>query len=1046
MMADKTRVSPVAAGAAGAVASLTTLQPALASGLALALRLALVHRLAPALSLALALNAAAGANGAWAQDYPPGPAQCQNLSQVVTPPLAPAGWPTVEEQLARDHIRAGSALAALVRANQDFSLLRPAEAGDGKPLPPWMRVQWLRANPRARHLPRDRNGGYPAALLQVYHWMLRHQDLKPGPEPRAAGPEPRAATEAASGSGEQRISGAQPAAVSNSSVRIDADDPSRVLAVADESPDIGSRVMFYHSADGGSSWGIDTLPLGQFDIYQTGGAVEWTSDGTAWATVTSLKPVNTIWAYLQLRAYHSTDGGQSWTLDTLLSGSEIAAEQGSLAVDHGASSPYRDNVYALWSTEDSIFFARRGSADGVWHAAIEISDAQTEAAQEGNDIQVNSAGDIFAFWADDLSKIFAVKSTDGGASFGTPVVVARTRAEGGFFVPSTLAQIKVSGGTYRTATANNVYLVWPDLSGDPGCTVWTQEPSFTRPYGACRTRIWFARSTDGGATWSAPVRTADRPAVDDQFMPTLAVDATSGRLSLTYYDTIDDPSRLSTNLYYQSSSDGGTTWSDPLRVTTASTNETIQGANPFQYYLYNGLSAVGGQIIATWTDRRNGGFEEIWSAAISDPPVCSGPAATGLAATAQPAGVELTWDAVPGATYRVLRAAASGGPYSLVAVTTINGYFDAATACAATSYYAVQVESSGCLSPTSAEAPAVSRPLSVLYSNDFDSSSGLADWTSGALPGLGSAADWRGIQSCPAHSGSNIFRFGGGTCTSGAAAGDAVFAYPHGPDGIPVPAGASNVQLSFWQRREFDTGSGGMLALAASDLSNSCVPIGPRSISGDGYNALIHSTCLTQELFGQPFFTGTSSSFTNTVVDLDLTWAVNFGSAGSSAGHVIEPIFFGITDCGVPPQTGWFLDDVTVTACTAAPAPAYGFYTVTPCRLLDTRLPAGPGGGPALGPAASRDLILAGQCGIPPTARAVSVNVTVVQPAMTGSLLLYADDQPVPPLANTISFNTGAVRANNTILALGNGTGGAIAQNQSAGNVQLLIDVNGYYQ
>jgi hypothetical protein len=50
------------------------------------------------------------------------------------------------------------------------------------------------------------------------------------------------------------------------------------------------------------------------------------------------------------------------------------------------------------------------------------------------------------------------------------------------------------------------------------------------------------------------------------------------------------------------------------------------------------------------------------------------------------------------------------------------------------------------------------------------------------------------------------------------------------------------------------------------------------------------------------------------------------------------------------------------------------------------------------------------------------------------------------PSGGSRSFAAGAVRANNAILALGNGTGGAIAQNQAPGSVDLLIDVNGYFQ
>src|SRR5262249_10497454 len=65
------------------------------------------------------------------------------------------------------------------------------------------------------------------------------------------------------------------------------------------------------------------------------------------------------------------------------------------------------------------------------------------------------------------------------------------------------------------------------------------------------------------------------------------------------------------------------------------------------------------------------------------------------------------------------------------------------------------------------------------------------------------------------------------------------------------------------------------------------------------------------------------------------------------------------------------------------PAGAAGFHTLTPCRLIDTRLapnqlPPGPYGGPALPPSSDRVLIATGRCVIPATAKALALNVTAV--------------------------------------------------------------------
>ena len=129
-----------------------------------------------------------------------------------------------------------------------------------------------------------------------------------------------------------------------------------------------------------------------------------------------------------------------------------------------------------------------------------------------------------------------------------------------------------------------------------------------------------------------------------------------------------------------------------------------------------------------------------------------------------------------------------------------------------------------------------------------------------------------------------------------------------------------------------------------------------------------------------------------------------------------------------------------------APPPA-DFYTVAPCRLVDTRNAAGPTGGPALSPGAIRIFpVTGGVCGVPSTAIAVSVNLTVVQPAAQGYLILYPGDAAGPPPTSSINFTPGVTRANNAIVPLATNGGTVNVKNGSAGWVHLVLDVNGYVQ
>jgi hypothetical protein len=133
-------------------------------------------------------------------------------------------------------------------------------------------------------------------------------------------------------------------------------------------------------------------------------------------------------------------------------------------------------------------------------------------------------------------------------------------------------------------------------------------------------------------------------------------------------------------------------------------------------------------------------------------------------------------------------------------------------------------------------------------------------------------------------------------------------------------------------------------------------------------------------------------------------------------------------------------------AVQVAASSSLDFYTVTPCRLVDTRNANGPLGGPALAPAVSqRTFTFAGVCGVPADAKAVSLNVTVTQPVAFGYLRLFPADQTLAPVASAINFGLGQTLANNMILAL-DATGAVKVQNDAPGTVHLILDVNGYFK
>jgi hypothetical protein len=121
------------------------------------------------------------------------------------------------------------------------------------------------------------------------------------------------------------------------------------------------------------------------------------------------------------------------------------------------------------------------------------------------------------------------------------------------------------------------------------------------------------------------------------------------------------------------------------------------------------------------------------------------------------------------------------------------------------------------------------------------------------------------------------------------------------------------------------------------------------------------------------------------------------------------------------------------------------YYTITPCRVADTRNSLGPYGWPALAANGDRTFVIAGQCGVPASAMAVAFNFTVTQPTALGDLRTVPGGGTLP-LVSTMNWRPGQTRANNAILSLGPAGDITTHVDQGSGTVHLIIDVSGYFQ
>lgn len=120
------------------------------------------------------------------------------------------------------------------------------------------------------------------------------------------------------------------------------------------------------------------------------------------------------------------------------------------------------------------------------------------------------------------------------------------------------------------------------------------------------------------------------------------------------------------------------------------------------------------------------------------------------------------------------------------------------------------------------------------------------------------------------------------------------------------------------------------------------------------------------------------------------------------------------------------------------------FYALTPCRVVDTRNPNSVNGGPKL-VSGRRDFTVRGVCGVPTSAKAVTLNVAITGASSNGYLTLWPSNLTQPTTA-TINFTTADLAlSNGAIVGVGN-TAQDLAVFNATSGVHLILDVTGYFE
>jgi hypothetical protein len=220
--------------------------------------------------------------------------------------------------------------------------------------------------------------------------------------------------------------------------------------------------------------------------------------------------------------------------------------------------PATNNIYCTWTQFDDyaspdpqdssrIFFARSVDGGQTWDQVQRINRVAGDCIDqdltvEGAVPDVGPNGEIYVAWTGPAGLVFD-KSTDQGQTWLQEDIFVDSMPGGwDFAIPGILR-------------ANGLPVTACDRSGGPNHGTiyinWSDQRN-----GSDDTDIWLAKSTDGGNTWSQPIRVNDDPPGKHQFFTWMALDQVTGYLWFVFYDR-RAYSDISTDVYMAVSKDGG---------------------------------------------------------------------------------------------------------------------------------------------------------------------------------------------------------------------------------------------------------------------------------------------------------------------------------------------------------------------------------------------------------------------------------------------------------------------------------------------------------
>lgn len=369
----------------------------------------------------------------------------------------------------------------------------------------------------------------------------------------------------------------------------------------------------YRSSDGGLTWSTQQLSCPAYNVYGDPVLI-WDTTGACYyihlSDPTPSVTAGGTWVD-RIVVQKSTDFGQNYSTCVGVGKNGAKVQDKAWPVIN----PYNNEMHITWTQfdnygstapQDSSIILYTKSSDGglTFSTPKRISKFAGDCVDSDNTVEgavpaIGPSGEVYVAWAGPNGLMFQ-KSTDGGNTWLPSETFVNNFAGGWDYTINGLYRCNGLPFTYcdlanASPYKGTIYINWSDQLN-----------------GATDSDVWIVKSTDGGSTWSAPIRVNDDAPGRQQFMSAMTIDQTTGYLYVLFYDRRNYASGTNTDVYMAMSTDGGTTFTN-YKVNT----------NPFapnaSYFFgdYIGISAVNGVVRPIWMQMNSGGALSVYTALIN---------------------------------------------------------------------------------------------------------------------------------------------------------------------------------------------------------------------------------------------------------------------------------------------------------------------------------------------------------------------------------------------------------------------------------------------